>query len=302
MLDNFSERAQKTLGQLELGIKRPKEQDRNFHKGGRSFYFFDFDDNVLNLLTPIVLTRSPGAPKELPNEVSITSAEFAKNHAFIGISGKFENYFIDYSDERGSFRNFRDSQLLEIERLSERSLGFEKDFLEAISAPPHIWKGPSWDCFYHAVFNNRPLSVITARGHAPNTIRRGIALLNKYGHIPSLPNYLSIYPVNHPDTRKALGHSDSASVPEIKKSAIRTSVQEALRTYGYNPHHRFGMSDDDPKNIELILEAMSELKKDYPEMSFFVFDTKEGGFIKNEVFLDCIKKNEYPFVEQLNLL
>ncbi|MFN9067243.1 MAG: hypothetical protein ACK5V3_08450, partial [Bdellovibrionales bacterium] len=42
-------------GQLELGLQRAREMDRNFHLGGRSFYFFDFDDNIAFLPTPLVV-------------------------------------------------------------------------------------------------------------------------------------------------------------------------------------------------------------------------------------------------------
>jgi hypothetical protein len=61
------------------------------------------------------------------------------------------------------------------------------------------------------------------------------------------------------------------------------SVEQAIQTYGYSPHHRFGMSDDDPKNIELIAEEMTRLKARYPEMSFFMIETQHGNFIKHEI-------------------
>ena len=44
--------------QMELAIERSPEADRNRHLGGRSFYFFDFDDNVAFLSTPIILFHS----------------------------------------------------------------------------------------------------------------------------------------------------------------------------------------------------------------------------------------------------
>ena len=42
-------------GQLELGHTHLKEPDRNYRQGGRSFYFFDFDDNIAFLSTSLVL-------------------------------------------------------------------------------------------------------------------------------------------------------------------------------------------------------------------------------------------------------
>jgi hypothetical protein len=79
-------------------------------------------------------------------------------------------------------------------------------------------------------------------------------------------------------------------VAKLKQLAIRHSVEEAFRQYGYNPHHRFGMSDDDPHNIELILEEMHLLKKDYPEVAFFLIETHGDQHIKHEIHLNHIYK------------
>ena len=48
------------------------------------------------------------------------------------------------------------------------------------------------------------------------------------------------------------------------------------------------MSDDDPKNIQLISEEMTRLKNKYPEMSFFMIETQKGNFIKNEITLSGV--------------
>ena len=74
-------------------------------------------------------------------------------------------------------------------------------------------------------------------------------------------------------------------VAELKKHAIRASVEKAISEYGYSPFHRFGMSDDDHKNVELITEEMHDLKIKYPEMSFFVIETFKDSFSKREVLL-----------------
>ena len=109
--------------------------------------------------------------------------------------------------------------------------------------------------------------------------------LVKLRYLPKKPNFLTVYPVSNPRIRKKLGDQAlSASVPELKKFAIRKSVEMAIQKYGYNPYHRFGMSDDDPHNVELITEEMKELKKDYPEMSFFVIHTLKDRTIKREIY------------------
>lgn len=283
-------------GQLELGIGREPERDRNFHLGGRSFYFFDFDDNIAFLSTPLILFH-----KNNRQEVSLSSGEFAQQHAHIGHSGPYKDYEVDFDDRQGTFRNFRDKHPEEIEKLSHKTQVFVQDVAEALGFPDFQWKGPSWECFYHATFNQRPVSLITARGHHPETIKQGIQLFVQNKLLPLEPNYLSIFPVSHKATREALGdHQLSRSPAELKQNAIRASVEKALKTYGQSQHHRFGMSDDDPKNIQLIYEEMLRLKNQYPEMSFFLIETQHGNFIKHEVTLSGLKSQSGENASQLS--
>ena len=79
---------------------------------------------------------------------------------------------------------------------------------------------------------------------------------------------------------------DSNSIPHLKQKALRASVEEAIRVYGDSPHHRFGMSDDDPRNIEWISEEMRVLKREHPQMSFFIIQTHGEQMIKLEIFPD----------------
>ncbi len=266
--------------QLELGIERSREQDRNYNKGGRSFYFFDFDDNIAILSTATYIFH-----KYTGKELELSTREFGEHSGSVGRSGPYKDYEIRFDDATGSFRNFRDRDMSLVERLLGKKQPFIEDLIHALGHADYHWKGPSWNCFYHAVFNRRPLSLITARGHKPQTLKAGIRLLVNEGHIPHEPNYLGLYPVNCPETRKALiqGRSD-ISVAEMKQSAIRASVEQAFETYGLNEHHRFGMSDDDPRNVELIIDEMTRLKRRFPRNSFFVFNTHKGQFLRREVF------------------
>ena len=43
------------------------------------------------------------------------------------------------------------------------------------------------------------------------------------------------------------------------------------------------MSDDDPKNVDLITSAMLECKIDHPEKRFFVISTNRRRHVKLEV-------------------
>ncbi len=284
-------------GQLELGISRTPERDRNYHLGGRSFYFFDFDDNIAFLTTPLVLFH-----KNSRSEVLISSGDFAEHQQFIGKSGIYADYNLDFCDLTGTFRNFRDLQIEELEKVHGKKQVFVQDVAEALGFPDFQWKGPSWECFYHAAFNQRPVSVITARGHHPDTIKDGIRVFVQKRMLPLEPNYLSIFPVSNKVIRSALGDSDfKEGTAELKQRAIRRSVEKAIETYGYSPHHRFGMSDDDPKNIELIVEEMTRLKARYPEMSFFMIETQHGNFIKHEIKENGLQSERREGVSQLSL-
>lgn len=278
-MPNMRNKKRPCPGQLEFHFPRQIEKDRNFDLGGRSFYFFDFDDNVATLATPVGLFD-----KNTGRELTISSREFAQNALAIGKEGTYSNYFIDFCDSKGSFRYCRDQEIPLFKKFKGTKQQFILDIEAALLGPAYSWKAPSWNCFYHATFNQRPISLITARGHHRETIKKGIDLFVKDGHLPSRPNYLSIYPVSNRHTRADLGDHDlKLDVPELKRRAIHHSVEMAMEQYGTSEHHRFGMSDDDPKNVELITEAMHELKIKYPQMSFFVIQTYEDSFEKREV-------------------
>lgn len=284
-------------GQLELGISRVPEKDRNYHLGGRSFYFFDFDDNIAFLTTPLVIFH-----RKTDEELFLSSGEWAACHAQIGRSGPHEEYEIRYDDKVGSFRYFRDHTESELNTLGRTRQIFVDDIQKALLLPDLQWKGPSWECFYHATFNHRPVSLITARGHSPKTIQDGIAEFVKKKVLPHEPNYLSLFPVNHFETRKKLGDSEiKLSTSMLKQKAIRASVEKAIETYGYSPHHRFGMSEDDPQNIQMIVEELVRLKNDYSEMSFFMIETHAGQFIKHEIFTSGLSSESAEHFAQMNL-
>ena len=290
------ERKKIYTGQLELGETRLKEPDRNYHRGGRSFYFFDFDDNIAFLSTSLVLFH-----KDTGEELFLSSSEWALHHSSIGKEGPYSEYEIRFDDITGSFRYFRDLDISELEKLAGKKQLFVQDVQQALNLPDLQWKGPSWHCFYHATFNQRPISIITARGHSAHTIQEGVKEFIKAGHLPTEPHYLSVYAVSNREVRSHLGDPNyTASIAELKQRAIRASVEKAIEIYGYSPHHRFGMSDDDPKNIQLVVEEMARLKAKYPEMSFFMIETHGGDFIKHEVSQQGVKS--YAFQDNIDQL
>jgi len=70
----------------------------------------------------------------------------------------------------------------------------------------------------------------------------------------------------------------------MKKLAIKSAVDTALADYGRDLKHRFGMSDDDPANIVLVISAMRDCKISYPDKRFFAINTNHAEFVKLEVF------------------
>ncbi|MBS1984917.1 MAG: hypothetical protein JST16_12170 [Bdellovibrionales bacterium] len=266
-----------------------REEDRNFEKGGRSFYFFDFDDNVIHLATKIVLFHS-----HTGEEVHVATSEYPQVHSQLGKKNSPWEHFVTREADpyTGSYRNFRE---LPPHLLGEKHQPLIQDMLDALSQPFLEWRGPSWDFFVKAVNNNRPVAIITARGNAPHTIRRAINILRNSRDLANCPNYVSVYPVSHPETRKFLGDTENKwGTALLKKAAIKAAVKDAFECYGQNPHHRFGMSDDDPSNVALILEAMKELKQEYPENAFFVINTHGRNLVKEEVLVDGTRQEKLP--------
>ncbi len=82
---------------------------------------------------------------------------------------------------------------------------------------------------------------------------------------------------------------------------MRAAIEQAKQVYGDSPHHRFGMSDDDPRNIEWILREMRELKRENPQMSFFIIQTHGDQMIKHEVFHDRVEDQLLQPEAQLSL-
>lgn len=273
--------------QQTLPLPNHVHPDRNASLGGKSFYFFDLDENIFHVNSAhYVFHKQTGVMLEVPGKI------FWEDFDNIGRSGFLKDYSVIADDENGSFRRFRD-----IPSQSTLTQPFIEDLQKALDLGD--WMGPSWNHFYHAVLNQRPLAVITARGHHPDTIRQGLKLFVEKGYLPHEPNYLAILPVSHPEVQKQLA---GGSIPELKRKAIRHAVELAFKTYGENSYHRFGMSDDDPKNVQKIIEEFTYLKKDYPENAFFIIETTQGQVNKWEVFSDHTEKTAVSSPEQLSLL
>lgn len=254
--------------------------------GSWTFYFFDFDDNTMFLGTKVGLLNSATG-----EEVLVSTHRFAEIRQFLGRPGEWEQFGL-YD---GSYRFFRDK--LPEEKAKDPTEYFVEDIREAIADRENmLWQAPSWNMFVHACEEERPLSIITARGHSDTTIKAGVKALVDAGLLAAEPNYLAIHAVSNPDSRQRILNSiadpaERAAVLQekdptsaLKRYAIHQTVELALQTYGPDKDHRFGMSDDDPGNIDLIVRAMAECKEKYPQKRFFAINTHTGKHVKLEVY------------------
>lgn len=249
----------------------------------QSFYFFDFDDNIMFLDTPIFIKNM--VTKEIK---SVSTGDFANIHPLLGKSGEW----VDYGMFDDSYSHFRD--IPETSTDTNQEQYFVRDIKTAIADTTKNWKAPAWNLFVYACNNERPVSIVTARGHSPETLKAGVDVLLKSGLIAKLPNYLTIFPVGNDDVRHYLGDKElEYTTPALKKRAIIQTVETALENYGTEPEHRFGMSDDDPANVSLIISAMCVCKKKYEDKRFFVINTHHGEKVKLEIFPDDMPVPRY---------
>jgi len=238
--------------------------------GSVSFYFFDIDDNLLFLPTKLYLWNA-----ETRAELPISYRDFANVQNKLGCPGKWQAW----SARAETFRDFHDRP-----GVAAADQAFVTDLKTAI-ANGTAWQGPSWPLLVHAAKHGRPIAVVTARGHDPQTIEAGLRELASRQLLTAMPPILGVYAVTNESVRKALGIIDAnMTVPSIKKMAIRDAVERALRKYGAAPPHRFGMSDDDPNNVVLAISAMRDCKVTYPDKRFFIVNTNQQEFVKLEIF------------------
>jgi len=251
------------------------------------YYAFDWDDNILQMPTKIMLIDEGG------DEVGMSTEDFAKFRSKIGAEDfDYEGRkIVGYADN--PFRNFRTS-------------GDRKFLLDAMVAKP----GPAWSDFIEAINNGSIFSIITARGHNPRTIREAIYNMIVQNHmginkdllVKNLKKYRKITkegPVNSKDLINyyldlnkyypvSFGDEGSASSPEeLKVKALKEFINyvkghaKKLKKKLYlkdEISNRFlptiGFSDDDKKNLERIKQEFSK------EPLLKTYDTSSGTKIK----------------------
>tara|TARA_R110001583_G_scaffold187091_1_gene348158 strand:+ start:204 stop:1067 length:864 start_codon:yes stop_codon:yes gene_type:complete len=249
-------------------------------------YSFDWDDNIMMMPTTIKMLKKTNDGWE---NFSVGTEEFATIR-------DDKNYKLD----DGAFDNFIDDD------------GFINDLEQALTTNSFA---PSFDKFKEALIYGNPISIITARGHKPETLRKGMDLVISYtfneeelskmidniqqqipeldGQTPELilKTYLDsheYHPVTSSSFIDKFGlEGGSASNPEEnKKIALRDYVTKivAKTTEMVNTKYNklsVGFSDDDLGNINAIIPFIKEvLQLEFPNVEFVVYDTSDGGMNK----------------------
>ena len=273
-----------------------KRQLREGFKGegtpDMKYYAFDWDDNIVHMPTKIILKTDDG------NEVGMSTDDFAEYRSKIG-KEDFEyngETIIGFGED--PFRNFRTQG--------------DKDFLvDAMRAK----LGPAFNDFREAINNGSIFSIITARGHNPNTLKQAVynyiidgfngidkdqlvKNLKKYRTFVDeddmtddelIKSYLELnkyHPVSFGDEKGAANPEEAKVramedfVSYIKGMANLLSKRAFVKndiSNNFVPEQPIiGFSDDDVKNVEV----MSKHFKDKPDNIVKTYST--AGGIKKE--------------------
>ena len=229
------------------------------------YYSFDWDDNIAVMPTKIVLLDEEG------NEVGMSTEDFAEYRTEIGKEPFEYNGHTVTGFAEDAFRYFR-------------TLGDKQFIVDSMTAKP----GPAWDDFVEAINNGSIFSIVTARGHHPNTLKEAcynyivsnhngidsnelVKNLEKYRDLADeeqlskkdmIREYLDMcrfYPVSY-------GEGSATNPEEGKIKALKEFIQY-VRDLSQHIHKKaylknkvsnnfvipsIGFSDDDPRNVEKV--------------------------------------------------
>jgi hypothetical protein len=252
------------------------------------YYAFDWDDNIVYMPTKIIVLDKNG------EEVGMGTEDFAEYRTAIGKNDfTYEGHrIVDFAPN--PFRNFRTE-------------GDKKFLTDALKAKT----GPAFGDFMEAINNGSIFSIITARGHDPNTIKQAVynyiisdfngidkkqlvKNLKKYRKFTGIEegsdkemieHYLDLckfYPVTFGDEKNAV-NPETAKVVAMKEfvgyvkemAAIinkRAYLKSDLGNKFLPTIPSIGFSDDDIRNVEV----MHKYFKDEPKNIVKTYSTTGG--------------------------
>lgn len=238
------------------------------------YYAFDWDDNIVHMPTKIIVKDDEG------KEVGMSTEDFAEHRHQIG-KKDFDykgHKIVGFSED--PFKYFRTEG--------------DKDFLiDAMKAKT----GPAFNDFREAINNGSIFSIITARGHNPNTIKQavynyivsGFEGIDKDELIKNLKKYRSFVGEEEMSDEELIktylalnkyhpvsfGDESGATNPEEAKVKAMKDFVEYIKGMAAVLNKRawlkndvgnkfvpakpeIGFSDDDPRNVEVMKKAFEK--------------------------------------------
>jgi hypothetical protein len=210
-------------------------------------YNFDWDDNVLNMPTTILLFH-----KETGIKVEVATHEYALVREKVGKEGEYKDYEVVNDDTRPfhSYMNFRDPK-------DGNGKSFLDQVKESLSLPNCF--AASFDAFCEALSDPKTAkwtTIITARGHSKQGMFDGLVYLQKLGYIKYLPPIENIHPVSSKEYQGTAAH------PSQKKLEILFEMIDRVNLSFDNKKdkslHYCGFSDDDAGTYKMVKKAVEE--------------------------------------------
>ena len=194
------------------------------------YYSFDWDDNIAVMPTKIVLLDDEG------NEVGMSTEDFAEYRTEIGKEPFEYNGHTVTGFAEDAFRYFR-------------TLGDKQFIVDSMTAKP----GPAWDDFVEAINNGSIFSIVTARGHHPNTLKEAC-----YNYIVSNHNGID----SNELVKNLEKYRDLADEEQLSKKDMIREYLDMCRFYLNSRSHLFprvGRSSSRPEPRPPYLAALLPL-------------------------------------------
>ena len=250
-------------------------------------YLFDWDDNILHMDTKIYVEKNINNKWK---KCQVSTSKFAKirhSKEYRPLSNNWNKAFEEFTDNG-----------------SRGDTAFLMDVNKALKKTS---LGPSYNDFLECLTQANFFGIVTARGHHKYILIESIKFLinksftpNRYStmiknirnkYIPKelrqflspdiiLDRYLRQCHYYCVSSKRFIEHIKNASLPveQAKKLAIKMFINKVVNI---DPEAVVGFSDDDSNNVKHIAEYVSnELKKEYPELEFNIYDTSSKKKIK----------------------
>ncbi len=236
---------------------------------GIEYQWFDWDDNVVYMPTPLYIFPKSGHVFEREFYLEVSSDIFSILRDPIRAEEfGYSNY--ELNNEKGSFIRFSDDPQ-----------GSENFFLkDLLSLYPQnkkglkFWQGPKWEDFVLALGSEssaEKVGIITSRKQSPETIFEGLKYFHEVGLIQYLPKLENIWAVGNPFFSERmiqtfgygtdLSGEDPHNAAENKARLVRALLDRYFEFAICNGHTIiWKFSDDDKKNVISVAHALNQRK------------------------------------------